>query len=180
MNALLSFARTIDRLNDTIGRAVSWLVLGLVLVQLLVVLLRYVYGIGSIKLQESILYMHGTLFLAGAAYTLLQEGHVRVDIIYRGAGKRLKALIDLLGSLFLLLPSVGLIGYVSYPYVERAWRALEGSKETSGIHAVFLLKSVLLVFVATLFLQGLSMAIRAFAALFSREARRTDSGGAAS
>jgi TRAP-type mannitol/chloroaromatic compound transport system permease small subunit len=180
VNALLSFARTIDKVNDTIGRAVSWLVLGLVLVQLLVVLLRYVYGIGSIKLQESILYMHGTLFLAGAAYTLLQDGHVRVDIIYRGAGKRLRAFIDLLGSLVLLLPSVGLIGYVSFPYVERAWRALEGSKETSGIHAVFLLKSVLLVFVVTLFLQGLAMAIRAFAALTGREGARADKAESAS
>jgi TRAP-type mannitol/chloroaromatic compound transport system permease small subunit len=172
--SLLSFARAIDRINDTIGRAVSWLVLGLVLVQLLIVLLRYVYGVGSIKLQESILYMHGTLFLAGAAYTLLHNGHVRVDIIYRAAGKRLKAAIDLLGSLFLLLPTVALVAYVSFPYVRRSWSALEGSKETSGIQAVYLLKSVLLVFVVTMALQGLSMAIHALAALAGREAPQAE------
>ncbi len=169
MIALLAFARAIDWLNETIGRAVSWLVLGLVLVQLLIVLLHHVYGQGSSALQELILYMQGTLFLAGAAYTLMHNGHVRVDIIHRVAGTRLKAAIDLLGSLFLLLPAVALIGYVSVPYVHRAWRTLEGSMEMSGIKAVFLLKSVLLVFTLTMFLQGLSMAIHALAALIGRE-----------
>jgi TRAP-type mannitol/chloroaromatic compound transport system permease small subunit len=170
MNALLALARAIDKVNETIGRAVSWLVLGLVLVQLLVVLLRYMYGIGSIKLQESILYMHGTLFLAGAAFTLLHNGHVRIDIIYRAAGKQLKAAIDLLGSIFLLLPAMTLVAWASFPYVRNAWMILEGSKETSGIQAVYLLKSLLLVFAVTMLLQGVSLAIHALAALIGYEA----------
>lgn len=170
MNVLLAFARAIDKVNDTIGRLVSWVVLGLVLVQLLVVLLRYVYGIGSIKLQESILYMHGTLFLAGAAFTLLHNGHVRIDIIYRAAGRRLKAVIDLLGSVFLLLPAMMLVAWASFPYVRSAWINLEGSGETSGIQAVYLLKSLLLVFALTMLLQGVSMAIHALAALVGYEA----------
>jgi TRAP-type mannitol/chloroaromatic compound transport system permease small subunit len=170
VNALLAFARAVDWLNETIGRAVSWLVLGLLFAQLLIVLLRHVYGQGSVTLQESVPYMQGTLFLAGAAYTLMHNGHVRVDVIHRVAGKRLKAAIDLLGSLFLLLPGAVLVGYVSFPYVHRAWSTLEGSAAAGGIEAVFFLKSVILVFVLAMFLQGLSMAIHALAVLTGREA----------
>lgn len=170
MNALLAFARVIDWLNETIGRAAAWLVLGLVLAQFLIVLLHTVYGFGSVKLRESILYMQAMLLLAGAAYTLMHNGHVRVDIIHRVAGKRLKAAIDFLGSLVLLLPAVALVGYLSFPFVQHGWSALEETITIGGIEAVFLLKTTLLVFVLTMFLQGLSMVIHAFAALTGREA----------
>ena len=83
MTALARIAGWIDTLNEGIGRAVSWLALLMVLVQFIVVLQRYVFGIGSIFMQESIVYMHGTLFMLVAGYTLLHNGHVRVDVFYR-------------------------------------------------------------------------------------------------
>src|SRR3954468_1957048 len=105
--ALASFttlAERIDRLNTVIGRAASWCALAIVLIGCAVVLLRYVLGLGSIWLQESILYAHAALFLLAAAWTLREGGHVRVDVFYADATPRTKAWIDLLGALLLLLP----------------------------------------------------------------------------
>lgn len=155
-----SIAGSIDWLNDTVGRAVSWLTLFMVLVQFALVIMRYVFGIGSILVQESLIYAHGTLFMMAAGYTLLVDGHVRVDIFYRGASPRSKAIIDLFGVIFLLTPFCILMWQVSLPYVLSSWAVLEGSRETSGIPAVFALKTVILAFVVLVFLQGLSLALK--------------------
>jgi len=151
----------IDRFNRSVGECVAWLALFMVLVQFAVVLTRYIFGYGSIFMQESIIYMHGLLFLLGAGYTLLQNGHVRVDIFYRAATPRRKAMVDLFGVLFLLGPVCIAMALFSWPYVMNAWRILESSKETSGIPAVFLLKSAILAFLLLLLLQGVSMALHA-------------------
>lgn len=132
----------------------------MVLIQVAIVLMRYVFGIGSIMLQESVIYMHAVLFMATVGYTLLHDEHVRIDIVYRESPPRRKALIDLVGILIFLLPVCALIGWVSWPYVAASWRVLEGSKETSGIPGVFLLKSLILAFTVLLAAQGVSMAIR--------------------
>jgi TRAP-type mannitol/chloroaromatic compound transport system permease small subunit len=113
--------------------------------------------------------MHGILFLVGSGYTLLHNGHVRVDIFYREARPVTKAWVDLVGSFALLLPVCLLIWYVSYPYVVNSWAALEGSRETSGIQAVFLLKTVILVFCALMIAQGLSMAAHSILVIAGRE-----------
>lgn len=160
MQALYLLARAIDRSNHIIGKLIAWLTLGMVLVQFAVVVLRYVFGIGLIWMQESILYMHSMVFLVGAGYTLLKEGHVRVDIFYRGASVRRKALIDLLGVLFLLMPFCILVWWVSFPYVQNSWAVMEGSRETSGIQGVYLLKTTILAFTVLIGLQGLAMAIK--------------------
>lgn len=168
MSALIVAYRAIDRLNDAIGRGVSWLALFLVLVQFILVIMRYVFGVGSVMTQESLIYAHGVLFLMAAGYTLLHNGHVRVDIFYREAPPRRKAIVDLLGVLILLLPFCYLIWYAAYPYVMNSWRVLEGSKETSGLPGIFLLKTVILVFVALVALQGLSLALRSILVLSGR------------
>ncbi len=159
MGALKPIAKMIDRLNQVLGATVAWLTLIMVLEQFAIVVMRYVFGVGYIYMQESIVYMHGILFLLGAGFTLLHNGHVRVDLIYREAPERQKALTDLLGSLLLLIPVMILILWVSYPYVEISWSVLEGSKETSGIPGIFLLKTMILVFAVLMLLQGISMAI---------------------
>ncbi len=155
-----SIATSIDWLNRTVGRTVSWLALFMVLVQFTLVITRYVFGVSEILVQESLIYAHGTLFMLAAGYTLLVDGHVRVDIFYRGASPRKKAFADLFGVIFLLTPFCGLIWIVGLPYVEASWAVFEGSRETSGLHAVYLLKSVILAFTVLLFLQGVSLAIK--------------------
>lgn len=169
MSNLSSLARSIDRVNQVIGETISWLSLLMVVVQFLVVVLRYVFGYGSIFMQESIIYMHGMLFMFGAGYALLHDGHVRVDIFYRDASPRTKAKVDLFGSLFLLIPVCSATFYYSLPYVQQSWSVLESSKETSGIPAVFLLKSVILVFCVLMIAQGISMAIHSLMVIFGKE-----------
>jgi TRAP-type mannitol/chloroaromatic compound transport system permease small subunit len=153
-------ARAIDRLNETIGVSVAWLALILVLVEFTVVLMRYVFGVGSVKMQESIVYMHAIIFMVAAGYTLLHDGHVRCDIFYAAAPPRRQAIIDLIGVALFLLPTCALIGWAAWPYVAQAWAAREGSPEGSlGIPGVYLLKSIILVFAALVALQGVALAI---------------------
>jgi TRAP-type mannitol/chloroaromatic compound transport system permease small subunit len=150
----------IDAINEGIGRVVSWLALGMVLVQVIVVGMRYVFGVSVLAMQESIWYMHSIVFLVASGYTLLHDGHVRIDIIYGAASARGKAMIDFFGVLFILLPICIMIWWVSWPYVAASWMVREGSVEVSGIQGVYLLKTCMLIFAGTLFLQGISQAVK--------------------
>src|SRR5436305_2192482 len=116
---LTTLADRIDRFNAAVGRAASWCALFIVLAGFAVVLLRYVLGLGSLWLQESILYAHAALFLMAAAWTLKQGGHVRVDVFYADASLRTKAWVDVVGVLLLLLPFCLAILWFSLPYVTR-------------------------------------------------------------
>ncbi|GEO80203.1 TRAP transporter small permease subunit [Pararhodospirillum oryzae] len=158
-------SRALDAFNTAIGHAVAGLAVLMVLVQFAVVVLRYVYGLGFVWLQESVLYMHAMLFMVAAGYTLVEDGHVRVDIFYREAPARKKALVNLLGSLFFLIPFCILVLYVSWPYVANAWAVHEGSKETSGLPFLYLLKSVILVFAGLLMVQAVSVVARSILCL---------------
>lgn len=169
MKTLQKVATFIDHLNEFLGRQVAWLALLMVLIQFAVVVMRYIFGIGSIAMQEAIVYMHGIMFLTASGYTLLHGGHVRVDIFYSRATPRTKAIIDIVGVLALLMPVVIVIYYTSMPYVEASWKVMEGSTETSGIQAVFLLKSAIIAFCAVMTLQGLSMLIHAVLVLAGEE-----------
>ena len=160
-SGILVLADRIDRLNAAIGRTMAWAVLFVVLVKFLVVVLRYGLDLGSIWLTESILYAHALLFMLAAAWTLREGGHVRVDVFYADASPRTKALIDLLGALLLLLPFMLVLAWLSVPYVARSWAILERSRETSGLPAVFLLKTLVPLFALSMALQGLAQAIRA-------------------
>lgn len=160
-----ALADLIDRVNVLTGRGLAWFALFIVLIQFAVVLMRYVFGIGSIWMQELIVYLHGFLFMLAAAYTLSAEGHVRVDIFYREAEPRTKARINLFGAAFLILPVCALIIYVSWGYVSSSWAILEGSQETSGIQARFLLKSAIIGFAIQIGLQAYVIMVRSWYAL---------------
>jgi TRAP-type mannitol/chloroaromatic compound transport system permease small subunit len=160
MRALASLARGIDAINESIGRVIAWLALGMVLIQVVVVIMRYVFGLSVLTMQESIWYMHSIVFLVAAGYTLLHNGHVRVDILYGNVGPIAKAKIDLFGVIFILLPLCVMIWWVSWPYVAAAWAVREGSVEVSGIQGVYLLKSCMLIFAGGLAIQGVSLAIK--------------------
>jgi TRAP-type mannitol/chloroaromatic compound transport system permease small subunit len=154
-------ADVIDRFTAAIGRAALWCCLYAVLAEFAVVLLRYAFGIGSIKLQESVLYAHAGLFMLAAAWTLQVGGHVRVDLFYAQARPRTRALIDLLGAVLFLLPFAAALAVLSLPYVERSWAILERSRESSGLPFVYLLKTLIPVFALLMGLQGIAQALRA-------------------
>ena len=168
---LARLSALIDGVNHRIGRSAAWLALAMVLVQFAVVVMRYVFGVGSIMMQEAIVYMHGVLFMMAAADTLLQDEHVRVDIFYARAGTSRKALVNLLGCMLLILPFCILLFAVSLDYVSISWSVREGSRETSGIQGIYLLKSVILVFAVQMGLQAVSGIIKNGMTLAGQEIR---------
>lgn len=145
-------------------------VLPLFLVQLAVVLLRSVFSVSFIWLQESTLYLFGAMFLLSSGALLLMEGHVRVDIFYARLSDKRRALVDLLGTLFFVIPLSVLIIFVSWDYVGTSWSQLERSQEASGIHAVFLLKSLIPAFAVLLLFAGELHALRFFRKLRGADA----------
>jgi len=158
MSGLQRFATAIDLMNDWIGRGLAWLTLGMVLVTFGVVLLRYVFGLGSTLLQESVVYMHAIVFMGCAGFTLVHNGHVRCDIFYGVASPRGKAVIDIIGTIAFLIPMCILIFWVTWPYAAASWAVLEGSQEgRMGIPAVFLLKTLILVFAGLLAVQAVAL-----------------------
>ncbi len=162
MTKLLAITRIIDLMNEKIGRAISWLALLMILVQFAVVVMRYIFGLGSIFMQESIVYMHALIFLVAAGYTLLHDDHVRVDIFYGSASPRRKALVNFIGVLVFLWPLCVLILIVSTKFITAAWAVKEGSPEGSGIQAIYLLKTVIWIFAVLLILQGFSLLVNSW------------------
>lgn len=166
MTKLIDF---LDRVARLTGHAVSWLALMLVLITFVVVVLRYVFDTGWIAMQESATYMHALVFMLGGAYTYREQGHVRVDIFYQRFGSRGQALVNLLGSLLLLLPICAFIFWISWDYVAASWNVWEGSREAGGLPGVFLLKSLILLLPLTLLLQGVAEILRSIEILKSGE-----------
>jgi TRAP-type mannitol/chloroaromatic compound transport system permease small subunit len=164
-NTLLRIARriadTIDRINSAVGRVATWCCLFIVCGEFAVVVMRYALGLGSIRLQESVLYGHAGLFMLAAAWTLQVDGHVRVDIFYAQAKPRSRAVIDLFGAIVFLAPFAAVLVMLSVPYAARSWAILERSRETSGLPFVYLLKTLIPLFAVLVGLQGLAQAIRA-------------------
>jgi TRAP-type mannitol/chloroaromatic compound transport system permease small subunit len=136
-----------------------------VLLQFALVVARYLFGLGSVWLTETVIYAHATLFMLAAAWTLSAGGHVRVDIFYAEASARTKALVELIGALLLLLPFMFVMIWLSVPYAARSWAILEHSQETSGLPIIFALKTLIPLFALLMALQGVAQAIRAAATL---------------
>jgi TRAP-type mannitol/chloroaromatic compound transport system permease small subunit len=160
VSALRGFVRRVDAINDWIGRTVAWLTLGCVLTCFAVVVLRYAFDTGFPWLQELYVWQHAAVFMAGAGYTLLHGGHVNVDVLYGRMGPRGRAWIDIVGTVVFLFPWLALVAITSAPFVTSAWSIREASSTAGGMPAVYLLKSLLWVFCAVLFMQGLALIAR--------------------
>ncbi|ASM74443.1 MULTISPECIES: TRAP transporter small permease subunit [Roseobacteraceae] len=157
---MLGIADAIDQMNRTVACLIRWLALIMVLVQFCIVIGRYVFGFNSIAAQESVLYLHATLFMLGAGFTLLVDKHVRVDVFYAKVSDATRRRIDICGHLLLLIPSMTALVYWSWPSVRNSWKILEGPISVGGIEAVFLLKSLIPGFCILILLQSLSLLIR--------------------
>jgi TRAP-type mannitol/chloroaromatic compound transport system permease small subunit len=161
-------ANLIDRVNAAIGRAAAWCCLYVVVAEFALVVMRYAFGIGSIRIQESVIYAHAALFMLAVAWVMQGDGHVRVDIFYADARPRAKAAIDFLGAVVFLAPFAVALMMLSVPYAVRSWRLLEHSPEASGLPFVYLLKTLIPLFALLLGLQGIAQAIRAALVLGGR------------
>lgn len=146
--------------NEWLGRSLGWLTLGMALTMFGVVVLRYGFAVGSIAWQESVSWMHGAVFMLGAAYTLQHGGHVRVDVFYQHWSTRRRAWVDLCGTLLLLWPVAGLLLLKSWDYVALSWSIHEASREVGGLPGLYLLKSIMPLAALLLILQGLTRVLR--------------------
>ena len=150
----------LDGISRTTGSVVRWLALGMLVSQFLIVIARYVFGLSSIAAQESVLYMHSTMFMLGAGYTLLIDGHVRVDILYDKLDRMGKNRVDLIGHIFFLMPAMVAVLYWSWPAVFNSWKILEGPISVGGLQAVFFMKSLIPAFCILVMIQSLSCILR--------------------
>lgn len=158
-------AELIGKFTDLVGRAIAWLTAVMALATVAVVLLRYAFDQGAIMLQESVIYLHGVVFMLGIPYALKENAHVRVDLLYSRWSQRAQTVVNLCGHLLFLIPVALFIAVYSWDYVVASWRIREGSPEVGGIPAVFLLKSLLPLMAAMLLLQGLAEVLGSIAQL---------------
>ncbi len=161
----MQIAERLDQLAIFTGRAIKWVAILMLLVQFFIVVSRYAFGINSIAVQELVLYLHASLFMIGAAYTLQIDGHVRVDIFYARLSAKRKAIVDIFGHLVFLLPSMFTILYWTWPSVRNAWSIKEGAISVGGLPASFLLKTLIPTFCILLIIQSIACLIRHFSAL---------------
>lgn len=157
---LQSSYQKLVRSSELLGHTIAWLCIAMALAMFTTVVLRYGFDVGSIALQESITYMHASLFTLAAGHTLQKNEHVRVDIFYRNMTIRQQAYVNLFGTTFLLVPMLLTITYFSWDYIVAAWSLKEGSHEADGLPYVYLLKALILALVVSLGLQGLADIIK--------------------
>ena len=160
----------ISKFIDGLGRVTRYLGLILVINTALVVALRYIFNWSPIALQETMTYLHTSLFMVGAAYTLKHNGHVRVDVFYQHMSVAKKQWVNIFGTLFLLFPTCAFVFISCLPYVASSWAINEHSIESSGLPWLFLLKSLLLVQPVLLMIQGVAEILKSTLILQGHEA----------
>ena len=162
INVLKNLSSTISYINKIAGFISAIIVVLMSLNVFLVVVLRYLFGISFIWMQETYVWMHAYIFMLGAGFTYLNDDHVRIDIIYRSSSKLYKALVDSIGIIFLLLPFLYIIWNFSYPFVYKSWQMNEISREAGGLSMLYLLKLAILIFVILLSIQAIAKIINNF------------------
>ncbi len=167
-NNLKNLTLLIGIINKFAGYFCSFLVVFMTFNVFLVVVLRYLFGISFIWMQETYVWMHAYIFMIGAGFTYLSDDHVRIDIIYRNASQTYRAFIDLIGNVFFLLPFLYIIWSYSFPFVYKSWQMNEISREAGGLSMLFLLKLAILLFVIFLFIQSISKIINSFIYVFKK------------
>jgi TRAP-type mannitol/chloroaromatic compound transport system permease small subunit len=169
MRILAAVVRAISGLNWLVGNVFSWLALAIVLVCFTVVVQRYVFSTTQLWMQDLYIWLNGAMFTAVAGFALLRNDHVRVDIFYRPASTRTKAIIDIIGVVLFLLPFCWIVYAYGITFVQRSWRIYEASANPGGMRGLFILKSFIIVFAALIALQGIAMVFRSILVLARSE-----------
>ncbi len=162
MEAIKMITRLIDTINEWVGRGVAWVTLGLVLVVFVDVVMRYLLNASFVFTQELEWHLFGFIFLIGAGYTLLHDGHVRVDIIYQRLGIKGRAWTNLLGVIFFLIPGCIMVISTSWQFAANSFSMMEGSPDPGGIPFRFIIKGCIPFGFTLLFLQGVSLGLHSF------------------
>jgi TRAP-type mannitol/chloroaromatic compound transport system permease small subunit len=169
MNILKTLSRWIDILNEWVGRGVGWVTLGLVAVVFADVLMRYLFNTSFVFTQELEWHLFGFIFLMGAGYTLLHDGHVRVDIIYQRLGLKGRAWVNICGVTLFLIPGCIMVITTSWKFAANSFAMLEGSPDPGGIPLRFMIKGCIPIGFTLLLLQGLSLGVQSLMQLLGIE-----------
>lgn len=148
----------LERISELTGSAMAWLTVLMVLGTFVIVVLRYVFDLGWIAMQESIVWMHAAVFMLGASYTLKHNEHVRVDIFYRGSSAQRRAWVNVVGTVVFLLPLAAFVAVTSWDYVSTSWAIREASREAGGLPFPFvpIMKCLIPATALLLMLQGIA------------------------
>jgi TRAP-type mannitol/chloroaromatic compound transport system permease small subunit len=165
MSFLRAIADFIDSINEWVGRGVAWVTLLLVLVVFVDVVMRYLFSTSFVFTQEMEWHLFSFVFLVGAGYTLLKDGHVRVDIVYQQLGPKGRAVVNLIGVIFFLIPGCYMVVETSLDFVMSSWEVLEGSPDPGGVPYRFIVKSFIPIGFGLLLIQGVSLGLRSFLVL---------------
>jgi TRAP-type mannitol/chloroaromatic compound transport system permease small subunit len=169
MQFLSKIVHLIDALNSWVGRFVAWTTGLVVCVVFVDVVMRYAFKTSYVFTQELEWHLFAFIFLMGAGYTLLKDGHVRVDIFYQRMSPKAQAWINLLGVLLFLIPGCYLIIATSLKFVANAFSVMEGSPDPGGIPFRWILKACIPAGFALVFLQGLSLGIRSLFTIVGKD-----------
>jgi TRAP-type mannitol/chloroaromatic compound transport system permease small subunit len=159
MEAIKTITRWIDTVNEWVGRGAAWVTLGLVLVVFVDVVMRYLFNTSYVFTQELEWHLFGFIFLIGAGYTLLHDGHVRVDIIYQRLGLKGRGWINLCGVILFLIPGCMMVIVTSWKFAANSFSMLEGSADPGGIPLRFIIKGCIPVGFTLLLFQGFSLGL---------------------
>lgn len=159
MNYLKHFSKITDKINTKIGKIFSWFTLLLIILVCIDVLLRYIFNYSIVAMQELEWHIFAIIFLMGASFTLLENGHVRVDVFYIKFSEKTKAVINIIGTIFLLIPFCVIIIWTSFEFVSISFSINETSPDGGGLPARFIIKSFIPISFFFLLLQGLSLLI---------------------
>ncbi|WP_378943871.1 TRAP transporter small permease subunit [Paracoccus sp. R86501] len=164
MGGLLALSRGIDRVTTAIGRSVAWLILLAILVSAINAIVRKVFSISSNAWLELQWYLFGGAFMLASAYTLLENEHIRIDVIYGRWSRRVQHWIDLIGTVFFLLPFTAIMIWLLYPSFLISWRTNEISMNAGGL-LIWPAKAILVAGFSLLFVQGISELIKKIAVM---------------
>ena len=169
----------LERISELTGSVMAWLTVLMVLGTFVIVVLRYVFDLGWIAMQESIVWMHAAVFMLGASYTLKHNEHVRVDIFYRRSTAERRAWVNAVGTVVFLLPLAVFVAVTSWDYVSTSWAIREASREAGGLPFPFvpIMKSVIPATAVLLILQGIADLIGALLVLSRAVEPEADPGG---
>jgi TRAP-type mannitol/chloroaromatic compound transport system permease small subunit len=174
MNLLKTLSRWIDNLNEWVGRGVAWVTAGLVMVVFVDVLMRYIFNTSFVFTQELEWHLFGFIFLIGAGYTLLHDGHVRVDIIYQRLGIKGQAWVNFFGVLLFLIPGCFMVITTSWKFMANSFAILEGSPDPGGIPFRFILKGCIPLGFTLLLFQGFSLGMHSVMQILGIEKAREE------
>ncbi len=153
----MNFLEKISIISEYITKYFFYIMFILVIVN---ILLRYIFNINFIFMQELVMYLHAFIFLFGISICLKENSHVRIDVFSNKLDAEVKKYIEILGTVFLIIPFCLFVLYESTPIIIRSWEMLESSGEPGGLPFIYILKSAIYVFASLLLIQALGRLVK--------------------